>query len=68
MVTTPQGPTIHDAYDEACTALGEEIVQRRLMAKQFAAREAALLADVERLTAERDGPHAPPAEGPGEER
>lgn len=43
----PTGPTISDAYVEACQALGEEIVQRRLMAKQASA-------EIDRLTAERD--------------
>lgn len=47
MSEQPQGPTLADAYNEACAALGEEIVQRRLMAKAAAA-------EVERLTAERD--------------
>ncbi len=45
--TEQQGPTLQDAYNEACTALGEEIVQRRLLAKQASA-------EVQRLTAERD--------------
>lgn len=47
-----QGPTLEDAYTEACTALGEEIVQRRLMAKQANAEVQRLTEENARLTAE----------------
>lgn len=54
MSEQPQGPTLADAYAEATQALGEEIVQRRLLAKQANAAVVDLTAQVERLTAERD--------------
>lgn len=48
------GPTLSDAYAEACRTLGEEIVGVRLRAKQVDAELARLQTEVQRLTAERD--------------
>lgn len=41
--------TIQDAYDEACRALGEEVVQHRIMARQATTEMQRLQAEIERL-------------------
>lgn len=43
-----------EAFDEACLALGQEIVGARMQAKRFDAEVSALRAEIERLTAENE--------------
>ena len=45
----PAQVTIQDAYNEACQALGDSIVQQRLMAKAASAQIEALQAKVDDL-------------------